>query len=125
MEKVISGILILVGLINFYPLVGAVSNEAVSNLYQINVPSNDILVLLRHRAILFGLLGAFIIYSAFKPELQWWAIVVGLISMLSFIVVALIVGDYGTGIRKVVIADIIALVGLFVVAGFRLWFVKA
>ena len=76
MEKIITGVLIIVGLINFYPLVGVFSNETVSNLYQINVTNNDILVLLRHRAILFGLLGAFIIYSAFKTELQWWAIVI-------------------------------------------------
>lgn len=125
MEKIISGILILVGLINFYPLVGVISNETVSNLYQINVTNNDILVLLRHRAILFGLLGTFIIYSAFKIELQWWAVAVGLVSMLSFILVALLVGDYGVGIRKVIIADIIASVGLFIAAGFRLWFVKS
>ena len=125
MEKIVTGILILVGLINFYPIVGVVSNESVSNLYQITVANNDILVLLRHRAILFGLLGAFIIYSAFKPELQWWAIAVGLVSMVSFIVVALLVGDYGSGIRKVVIADIIALVGLVIAAGIRFWFVKS
>lgn len=125
MEKIITGILVLVGLINFYPLIGVVSNETVSNLYQINVPNNDILVLLRHRAVLFGLLGAFIIYSAFKPELQWWAIAVGLISMLSFIVIALLVGDYGAGVRKVFIADVIASIGLFIAAGIRFWFVKS
>jgi hypothetical protein len=94
-------------------------------LYQINVPNNDILVLLRHRAVLFGLLGAFIVYAAFKPELQWWAIAVGLISMLSFIVIALLVGDYGAGVRKVFIADVIASIGLFIAAGIRFWFVKS
>jgi hypothetical protein len=125
MEKIITGILVLVGLINFYPLIGVVSNETVSNLYQINVPNNDILVLLRHRAVLFGLLGAFIVYAAFKPELQWWVIAVGLISMLSFIVIALLVGDYGAGVRKVFIADVIASIGLFIAAGIRFWFVKS
>jgi uncharacterized membrane protein len=125
MGKIITGILVLVGLINFYPLVGVVSNETVSNLYQINVPNNDILVLLRHRAVLFGLLGAFIIYSAFKTELQGWAIAIGSVSMLSFIVVAVIVGDYSAGVRKVIIADAIALVGLFIAAGIRFWFVKS
>lgn len=74
---------------------------------------------------MFGLLGAFIIYSAFKPELQWWAIAVGLVSMISFIVVALLVGDFGAGIRKVIVADTIALVGLVIATGIRLWFVKS
>ena len=124
MEKIIAGILIVVGLINFYPAVGILSAEVLSSLYKIDIPGNDIQILLRHRAVLFGLLGAFIIYSAFKPELQWWSVVIGLVSMLSFIAVALLVGDYGTGIGKVVIADVIAAVGLFIVLGLRLWFVK-
>jgi hypothetical protein len=124
MEKFVAGILILVGLINLYPAVGILSAELLAGLYKIDIPINDIHILLRHRAVLFGLLGAFIIYSAFKPALQPWAIVVGLVSMVSFIAVALLVGDYGSGIRKVVIADVIATVGLFIVSGLRLWFVK-
>ena len=124
MEKIIAGILILVGLINFYPAVGILSAEVLSSLYKIDIPSNDIHILLRHRAVLFGLLGAFIIYSAFKPELQWWAIVVGLVSMLSFVAVAVLVGDYGSGIRKVIIVDVIATVGLLIVLGLHLLFVK-
>ena len=125
MGKIITAILILVGLINFYPLVGVVSAGMLSNLYNIDVPSNDINILLRHRAIFFGLLGAFIIYSAFEPELQSAAVIIGLISMLSFVALAFVVGDYGAGIRKVVVADVIASVGLLIVLGLRLWFVKA
>ncbi len=92
-----------------------------SNLYLIDVQSNDLLILLKHRAILFALLGGFIICSAFKPELQWLAIIMGLVSMLSFIVIAFLVGDYGTGIRKVIIADVIASAGLLIVLGLRLY----
>jgi len=124
MEKVISGILILVGLINFYPAVGILSAEMLSGLYKVDIPNNDIHILLRHRAVLFGLSGAFIIYSAFKPEFQWWAVVIGLVSMLSFIALALLIGNYGAGIRKVIIADVIASVGLLIILGLRLWFVK-
>lgn len=120
-----TAVLILVGLINFYPIIGVISNEMISGLYQIDVPQNDVLILLRHRAILFGLLGAFIIYSAFKPELQWSAIIVGLISMLSFVAVAWLVGDYGSGVRKIIVADVIASAALFVVACFRFWFIKS
>lgn len=124
MERIVTAVLILVGLINFYPIIGVISNEMISGLYQIDVPQNDVLILLRHRAILFGLLGAFIIYSAFKPELQWSAIIVGLISMLSFVAVAWLVGDYGSGVRKIIVADVIASAALFVVACFRFWFIK-
>ncbi len=92
-----------------------------SNLYLIDVQDNDLLILLKHRAVLFGLLGGFIIYSAFKPDLQWLAVIVGFVSMLSFIVIAFLVGDYGTGIRKVIIADVIASAGLLIVLGLR-WY---
>ncbi len=125
MEKIIAGILILVGLINFYPAVGVLSGEILSGLYKIEIPNGDIHILLRHRAVLFGLLGAFIVYSAFKPELQSWAAVAGLVSMLSFIALAFLIGNYGSGIRKVIIADVIASVGLFIVLGLRFWFVKS
>ena len=121
MERIITGILFLVGAINFYPVVGVLSAKMLSNLYLIDVQSNDLLILLKHRAILFALLGGFLIYSAFKPELQWLAITMGLVSMLSFIVIAFLVGDYGVGIRKVIIADVIAMVGLLIVLGLR-WY---
>ncbi len=124
MEKIVAGILILVGLINFYPIVGVLSAKMLSGLYVIDIQDNNILILLRHRAILFGLLGVFLIYSSFKPAVQDWAVVIGLVSMLSFVVIAFLVGDYGTGIRKVIIADVIASIGLFIVLGLRLWFVK-
>lgn len=124
MEKIIAAILVLVGLINFYPAIGILSAETLSGLYKIDIPNNELLILLRHRAVLFGLLGAFIVYSAFKPELQWWATAVGLISMLSFIALALLAGNYGSGIRRVVIADVVASVGLLIIAGLRLWLAK-
>ncbi len=54
MEKFVAAILILVGLINFYPAVGIISAEVLSSLYKIDIPSNDIHILLRHRAVLFG-----------------------------------------------------------------------
>ena len=123
MEKIVAALLILVGAINFYPVIGVLSAQSLTSLYSIDAQSGDLLILLRHRAILFGLLGAFIIYSAFKPELQWLAIVFGLVSMLSFIVIAFLVGDYGIGVHKVIIADVVASVLLFIVIGLR-WFVQ-
>jgi len=123
MEKLIIGIIVIVGLINFYPIVGIFSSEILFNLYKIDSISNDVLILLKHRAILFGLLGGFIIYSAFKPELQIWGIILGLASMLPFIVIALFTGNYGIGIQKIVVADAIALVGLIIALVLR--FLKA
>lgn len=114
MEKLIIALIVVAGLINFYPIVGILSSEMLFNLYKIDSINNDLLILLKHRAILFGLLGGFIIYSAFKPELQIWGITLGLVSMISFIVIALFTGSYGVGIQKIIVADVIALVGLVI-----------
>src|SRR5690606_19478787 len=66
----------------------------------------------RHRAILFGLLGVLLVYAAFQPPLQTLAIIAGLVSVVSFIAIAWSVGGYNEPIRRVIIADIIALVAL-------------
>jgi len=51
-------ILLIVGLVNFYPAVGVISSQAIADLYGISVDTAATEILLRHRAILFSLLGA-------------------------------------------------------------------
>lgn len=100
--------LALAGLINLYPLVGVVSRERLAALYGIAIPGPDTLILLRHRAVLFGLLGGLMLWAAFRPELEGLAIAGGLISMLAFVALAWMVGGYGPALRTVVLADIAA-----------------
>jgi hypothetical protein len=67
---------------------------------------------MRHRAVLFGLLGAFLIYAAFKPPFQGMAILAGLISVASFMFLAWSVGGCNAQLATVFKADVIALVCL-------------
>jgi nicotinamide riboside transporter PnuC len=67
---------------------------------------------MRHRAVLFGMLGLFMIYAAFKPSLQPLAFLAGFLSVISFIVIAWSVGGYNEAIRRVVIADVVAVIAL-------------
>lgn len=116
MERAITALLILVGIIHLLPLSGILGAERLAVLYGIAVHGPDLEILMRHRAVLFGLLGSFMVYAAFKPPLQALAIAGGLASVLSFIAIAWAVGDYNDALHRVVIADIIAAVAL-VVAG--------
>jgi len=68
--------------------------------------------MLRHRAVLFGLLGLFLCYAAFRPAIQWLASFAGFVSVASFLWLAWPVGDYNEAISRVFIADIVALIGL-------------
>lgn len=112
MEKVITGLLVLVGIIHLLPVSGVLGVERLAALYGISLGEPNIEILMRHRAILFGLLGLFLVYAAFQPSLQTLAIIAGLVSVVSFIAIAWSVGGYNESVRKVVIADIIAIVAL-------------
>ena len=67
---------------------------------------------MRHRAVLFGLLGVFLLVAAFRPALRTLAIIAGFVSVTSFIAIAWSVGGYNDAVNRVVIADIIAIVAL-------------
>ena len=68
--------------------------------------------MMRHRAVLFGLLGTLLLAAAFITWLQPMALGAGLISVSSFILLAKLSPGYNDALRKVVIADWVALVGL-------------
>ena len=112
MEKVVAGLLVLVGIIHLLPVSGVLGVERLAVLYGISVSEPNLEILMRHRAVLFGLLGLFLVYAAFQPSLQLLAIIAGFVSVVSFIAVAWSVGGYNDSVRKVVIADVIAIVAL-------------
>ena len=107
-EKIISGLLLVVAVIHLIPLVGVVSAGKLESLYGVPINGADLEILMRHRAILFGLIGAFFAYSAFVPAYQPLAFIIAFISIGSFFFLAFTVGGYGEGVKKVVIADIVA-----------------
>ena len=72
---------------------------------------------MRHRAVLFGLLGVFLVVSVVRPQFQTIAIVAGLISAGSFLWLALSIGEYNDRLNRVIVADVIALICLILAAG--------
>ncbi len=114
-KHAITAIILIVGLINLYPVIGVISVERLASLYGIDLAHPDLIILMRHRAVLFGILGAFIIASAFKQSLRLVACITGLISMTAFVVLAYATGAYGEAIDKVVMVDIVGSLGLVIV----------
>ncbi len=113
MSKGITLCLIVVGLINFLPLVGVYSAQRLESSYGIALVSNDLVILMRHRALLFGVLGGFILYSAFVPQHQAAAMVMAGVSMVGFAILVHSVGGFNESVNRVLIADY---VGLFFLA---------
>ena len=112
MEKIVTGLLVLVGIIHLLPVSGVLGAERLLALYGVSLNDPNLLILMRHRAALFGLLGLFMVYAAFKPSLQPLAFLAGFLSVVSFMAIAWSVGGYNEAIRKVVIADVVAVVAL-------------
>lgn len=122
MNKFIMTCLIIVGLINFIPVLGVLSAHNLEKAYSISLLSNDIVILMRHRALLFGILGGFILYSAFHPFYQVAAMIMAAISMIGYVFLVLHVGDYNAAIFKVLIIDLVGIV--FLLAAIILKYLK-
>ncbi|WP_166267221.1 phosphopantetheine adenylyltransferase [Marinobacter caseinilyticus] len=117
MERCITGLLVLVAVIHLLPVSGVLGSERLAALYGMSLDEPNLEILMRHRAVLFGLLGLFMMYAAFKPALQPMAFIAGFISLVSFIALAWSVGGYNEAVRRVVFVDIIAIVALGLAAG--------
>jgi len=117
MAHLITGLLIVVGLINFAPVIGLLSADRLTRLYGVAVADPNMQILLQHRALLFGLVGGVIIASAFLPYLRPTAFILGFISMIGFILIAWQAGEFNALLKKVVIADAVG-IGLLAVALF-------
>ena len=119
MNLTISILLITVGLINFLPVIGIISAEKLSAAYAVELIGNDIVILMRHRALLFGLIGGFMLYSVWKPSYQSVAMVMAAISMLGFLFFVAAADHYNASITKITIIDLIGLAALAIAAGLK------
>ena len=116
LNRITIACLTLAGIIHLLPLPGLLGAEQLRRLYGIAVDEPNLAILLQHRAVLFGLLGALLVAAVFRPELRAVALIAGLVSTVSFLVIAWGVGGYNAPVARVVAADIVAVLLLLVAA---------
>ena len=109
MRHFISAMLVIAGIIHLLPLSGVISAERLAALYGGSFADPNLAIVMRHRAVLFGLLGLYLVVAAFVPAMQPVAFVAGLVSVTSFLWLAWAVGGYNAQIARIVAADLIAL----------------
>ncbi|PZO08053.1 MAG: phosphopantetheine adenylyltransferase [Lysobacteraceae bacterium] len=114
MRHLVSAMLLVAGVIHLLPLSGVLGGERLASLYGLSFGDSNLNILMRHRAVLFGLLGLFLCFAAFRPQLQNVAFIAGFVSVTSFLWLAWLVGGYNAQLANVVIADVIALVCLVI-----------
>ena len=114
MRHLVSAMLVIVAVIHLLPLMGVLGSEKLATLYGLDFSEPNLAILMRHRAVLFGLLGSFFLYAAFKPSLQPMAFLGAFISLASFLALVASAETHNRLVQRVVLVDIIAIVALIV-----------
>lgn len=116
MRTVTTALILGAGVVNLLPAIGAFSAERLHSLYGVVIEDPNLAILMRHRAVLFAIVGALLVASAFHPALRPVAFAAGFVSMGSFVALALLTGDYNPALRRIMWVDVIASLGLVVAA---------
>jgi hypothetical protein len=112
MQHLWTFLVLVAAAINLAPLLGAVSPGRMAALYGVSLDDPNLEILMRHRAVLFGLVGGLLLVAAFHPPLRMVGYAAGFSSMLSFLLIAWRVGGYGVEIQRVVLMDVIGIAAL-------------
>ena len=111
--RVLSTVLIvLASLVNLAPVTGAFSAERMQALYGVALADENLAILMRHRAILFGIVGGLLAVAAFHPPLRPAAYAAGFVSMLSFCVIVWLAASPNAELQRVCWIDVAALAAL-------------
>lgn len=107
--------LVAAGLVHLLPAIGVAGGGTLERLYGLSPEDADVELLLRHRAVLFGLLGVATLAAAVRRRHRVEVIAANLLSVTTFVVLAASTDWLTDKIRRVAIIDA-ALVPLLVIA---------
>lgn len=122
LNLVLSASLLLTAAIHLLPLAGAFGAAKLLTLYGTVIEDPNIELLMRHRAVLFGLLGTYLLFAAFTPAHQAIGLTAGFISVFSFLLLAMSVGSTNEAIARVIQIDLVAAAAL--ATGGFCWFLR-
>ena len=115
-EIAIALALAVAGAIHLLPLPGLRGAAMLERLYGVTLEDPGLVLLLRHRALLFGLLGVGLLIAIARCAWRGPMIVAGLISAGGFLLLAWPLRFEGA-LQRVVLADVAALLALLLAGG--------
>ena len=119
MSWLVRAMLVGVALIHLPPLLGVLGVPTLEKAYAVSLPGPDLAVLMRHRAVMFGLLGGFMLVAVFVRALQAWALLLALLSAGAFVLLAWATPGHNANLAKVALVDAVAVV--FALVGLGAW----
>lgn len=120
MKLLAQSLLFTVSVIHLLPVVGVLGQESISKLYGVSISDSNTEILMRHRAVLFAIVGLFLLLSVFKSDYQPLAILIGLISVVSFLLLSWSTEGLNPEMSRVVKIDWIALLLLIAAGGINI-----
>jgi hypothetical protein len=106
MEWYMRAVLVAAGLVHLLPAAGLLGARALDRLYGTAIDDPDLLLMLRHRALLFGLLGAGLLAAVALPSLRTPLLIAGLVSTAGFCLLAWPFDHVGPALRRVALIDL-------------------
>ena len=119
MKWLAPAMLALVALIHLAPLAGVLGVARMEQAYGVEIPGPDLALLMRHRAVLFGLLGGFMLVAVFVPALQPWALGLALLAAGAFVLLAWTTPGHNGQLAMVARVDVAA--AAFALVGLAAW----
>ena len=111
--------LLLVALIHLAPLLGVLGAARMETAYGVQLADPNLVVLMRHRAVLFGLVGALMLAAVCLPALRASALLISLLSAGSFVLLAWSSAGLNANLGRVALVDVAAVV--FSLVGLAAW----
>jgi hypothetical protein len=114
----ISAVLLVVCAIHLPPAWGVLGASALKQLYGVQIEEPNLLLLMRHRALLFGLLAGLLLAAALRPKWQGLALSATWVSVLGFVLLA--PPELSRALRRVWWLDV-AVLPLVALASWMYW----
>ncbi len=73
-------------IIHFLPTIGVTGSASLQNLYGVIIQEKNELLMMRHRAVMFGIIGGILGLAIVRKPLRKFAYLAGLMSMFSYLI---------------------------------------
>lgn len=108
-ERFLQLALILTALTQLPPVIGVLGSDALTKLYGIDVADPGLMLLLRHRAVMFAIVGVPLLFAVVMPAWRIPALCAALLSVASFIALAPAATSLSLPLQRVLRVDWFAL----------------
>jgi hypothetical protein len=121
LEKIVSIILVIVGIINVLPIMVFFDSSKAVKLYGFPLEGESLTALMRHRGVLLSLVGIALIIGAFKSEYIVVAVSLAVISKITFNFLVFSTPNITSEVQKVAFIDIASMVLLLIALGLHFY----